>query len=209
MENNREFWSTQQVIPVVVIDDVKHAVPLAKALAEGGMNRIEITLRTAAALDSIAKIRSEVPSAFVGAGTVLNKKNLKDAIAAGSQFIVSPGSTAELRSDLAGCGVPALPGAATVSEAMELMQAGFKIAKFFPASDIGGVKMLKSISTVLQDIAFCPTGGITAETAPEFLALPNVVCVGGSWVASKSLINGENWSEITKLAREATKKAGE
>ena len=109
----------------------------------------------------------------------------------------------------ADCGVPALPGAATVSEAMELMHAGFKVAKFFPASDIGGVKMLRSVSSVLLDIAFCPTGGITAETAPEFLALPNVVCVSGSWVASKSLINDEKWSEITKLARETTKKAGE
>jgi len=207
MENNREFWSIQQVIPVVVIEDVKHAVPLAHALVDGGMSRIEITLRTAAALDSIAKIRSEVPEAFVGAGTVLNQKNLNDAIAAGSQFIVSPGSTEKLRVELANCGVPALPGAATVSEAMALMQAGFSVAKFFPASDIGGVKMLKSISTVLQDIAFCPTGGITAETAPEFLELPNVVCVGGSWVASKGLIKDENWSEITRLAKEATKKA--
>ena len=206
MENSREFWSVQPVIPVVVIDDEENAVPLARALVEGGLPRIEITLRTKAALGAINKISKEVPEALVGAGTVLNLKNLKDAIDAGAGYIVSPGTTCELRKALKESSIPSLPGAATVSEAMELMDAGFKVAKFFPAADSGGVSMLKSISTVLQDIAFCPTGGISVNTYKDYLALPNVVCVGGSWVAPKDLIAAKDWNAITKLAEAVSKK---
>ena len=205
MENSREFWSVQPVIPVVVIDDEENAVPLAKALVEGGLPRIEITLRTKAALGAINKISKEVPDALVGAGTVLNQKNLKDAIEAGAGYIVSPGTTAELRKALKESSIPSLPGAATVSEAMELMDGGFKVAKFFPAADSGGVNMLKSISTVLQDIAFCPTGGISLNTYKDYLALSNVVCVGGSWVAPKDLIAAKDWNAITKLAEAVSK----
>ncbi len=208
MNANREFWSEQQVIPVLVVDDEADALPLAKALAAGGLNRIEITLRTKAALGSISKIRSEAPEVIVGAGTVLNNANLKDALAAGAQFVVSPGSTSSLRQDLLQCQVPALPGAATVSEAMELMNSGFKVAKFFPASESGGIKLLRSIASVLQEISFCPTGGITAENFRDYLALSNVVCVGGSWVAPKNLISEKKWEEITQLANEASKKEG-
>ena len=205
MQSSREYWSEQKVIPVVVIDSVSHAVPLANALIAGGMHRIEITLRTSAALDAISKIRSEVPKAIVGAGTVLNKSNLTLALSAGASFIVSPGFTRNLSKELMDLDIPSLPGAATVSEAMELMELGFKVAKFFPASDIGGASMLKSISTVLQDLAFCPTGGINISNYQEYLALPNVVCVGGSWVAPKNLIQEENWEEITKLAAAVSK----
>ncbi|MEY4421615.1 MAG: hypothetical protein RL581_153 [Actinomycetota bacterium] len=205
MENSREFWSVQPVIPVVVIDDEENAVPLAKALVEGGLPRIEITLRTKAALGAINKISKEVPDALVGAGTVLNQKNLKDAIESGAGYIVSPGTTAELRKALKESSIPSLPGAATVSEAMELMDSGFKVAKFFPAADSGGVNMLKSISTVLQDIAFCPTGGISLNTYKDYLALSNVVCVGGSWVAPKDLIAAKDWDAITKLAEAVSK----
>ena len=208
MDNSREFWSLQPVIPVVVIDDVESAVPLANALVDGGLPRIEITLRTKAALGAIEKISKEVPKALVGAGTVLNKKNLDDAINAGAGYIVSPGTTATLRDELKKIAIPSLPGAATVSEAMELMAAGFKVAKFFPAADSGGVNMLKSISSVLQDVSFCPTGGISLSTYKDYLALPNVVCVGGSWVAPKDLIASKNWSAITKLAEEVSQKEG-
>ena len=208
MDNSREFWSLQPVIPVVVIDDVESAVPLANALVDGGLPRIEITLRTKAALGAIEKISKEVPKALVGAGTVLNKKNLDDAINAGAGYIVSPGTTATLRDELKKIAIPSLPGAATVSEAMELMAAGFKVAKFFPAADSGGVNMLKSISSVLRDVSFCPTGGISLSTYKDYLALPNVVCVGGSWVAPKDLIASKNWSAITKLAEEVSQKEG-
>ena len=205
---NGEFWAEQQVMPVLVVDDEAHALPLARALAAGGLKRIEITLRTKAALGAINKIRSEAPEVFVGAGTVLNSANLSDAISAGAQFVVSPGSTSSLRQDLRDCQVPTLPGAATVSEAMELMNMGFKVAKFFPASESGGIKMLKSIASVLQEISFCPTGGITSENFRDYLELSNVVCVGGSWVAPKNLISGEKWEEITQLANEASKREG-
>jgi len=204
MENSRQFWSVQKIIPVVVIEDEKLAVPLAQALVAGGLKRIEITLRTKASLGSIARIRSEVPEAVVGAGTILNEKNLNDALSAGSQFLVSPGSTVKLRDLLKQSGVPSLPGAGTVSEAMTLLESGFTVAKFFPATDIGGVKMLNGIASVLQEMSFCPTGGITYETCGDFLALPNVVCVGGSWVAPKKLIAEQNWEEITKFASEAS-----
>ena len=199
MEFNREFWATQPVIPVVVIDSEDLAVPLAKTLVENGMRRIEITLRTSSALNAISKIRAEVPSVLVGAGTVLNPSNFKDALSAGANFIVSPGSTEELRKLFSKSSVPVLPGCSTVSEAMELMDAGFEVAKFFPASESGGIPMLNAISTVLKKISFCPTGGINASNYLDYLALPNVACVGGSWVTPKDLINNEDWSGIAKL----------
>lgn len=199
MNANRDFWAKQSVIPVVVIESEALAVPLAKCLVEQGMPRIEITLRTKAALNAISKIRSEVDGALVGAGTVLNHSNFQDALAAGAQFIVSPGTTSQLRKTFIEAPVPVLPGCATVSEAMELMDLGFEVAKFFPASESGGIPMLKAVASVLQGIAFCPTGGVNASNYLDYLALPNVVCVGGSWIAPKNLIESQNWSEIGNL----------
>ena len=178
----RDFWSKQEIIPVVVIDSIDEAVPLAKKLIANSMARIEITLRTKAALGAIEKIRTEVPEAMVGAGTIVNAQNYQDALSAGAQFLVSPGSTPEIRQLFGDAPVPTLPGCATVSEAMELSNLGFEVAKFYPAMESGGVATLKAFASVLPNLGFCPTGGLTASNYREFLALPNVVCVGGSWV---------------------------
>ncbi len=192
------------VIPVIVIEKLEHAVPLARALYNGGLPVLEITLRTEMALPAIEKIRTELPEAIVGAGTVNSAKHLQDAVAAGSSFLVSPGSTASLLDAAEKQEVPLLPGAATPSEVMNLLERGFYYQKFFPAEAAGGVPMLKSIGGPLAQVTFCPTGGIDIEKAKNYLALKNVSCVGGSWMAAPGLVNDERWSDIEALAKAAS-----
>ncbi len=193
----------QPVVPVLVIKDLAHAVPLARALVAGGLKAIEITLRTPVALRAIRAVADEVEGAVPGAGTVLNAAQYHQAVEAGSQFIVSPGTTQELLDVARKSPVPLLPGAATASEVMALREEGYGVLKFFPAEQAGGAAYLKSLSSPLAGTMFCPTGGITLDNARDYLSLPNVVCVGGSWVAPTALIEAGDWDGITRLAREA------
>ncbi len=190
------------VIPVLVIHDIAHARPLAEALVAGGLPVLEVTLRTAVALDAIAAM-SEVAGAVVGAGTVLTAANMRDAKQAGAQFAVSPGATPALIDAARAEEVPLLPGAQTCSEVMALLEQGYNVQKFFPAEAIGGVDALKSISGPLPQVTFCPTGGITVARAPDYLHLPNVACVGGSWVAPAGAMAAGDWAAITALAKAA------
>lgn len=193
-----EIMDRGPVIPVLVIEREADAVPLARALLAGGVGVLEVTLRTPDALACIRRILDEVEGAVVGAGTVLNRRDLDAAEEAGAVFTVSPGLTEELaRADRS---VPLLPGVATPAEAMRAADAGFTRLKFFPAVPAGGVAMLKAMSGPLPHLRFCPTGGIEAATAPEFLALANVPCVGGSWLAPAGAVRGGDWSEISRLA---------
>ncbi|MEP3279977.1 MAG: bifunctional 4-hydroxy-2-oxoglutarate aldolase/2-dehydro-3-deoxy-phosphogluconate aldolase [Stappiaceae bacterium] len=191
------------VVPVLIIEDAKKAVPMAKALVAGGLPAIEITLRTDAAMEAIRAVASEVEGAMVGAGTVLNAEQYDKAAKAGSTFIVSPGATANLLHVADGHNVPLLPGATSASESMFLLEHGYVRQKFFPAEPAGGVPFVKALSSPLSAIKFCPTGGITAQNAPDYLKLPNVICVGGSWIASPDLINAEAWDQIEANARAA------
>jgi len=193
----------QPVIPVLLIEHVKHAVPLARALAKGGLPAIEITLRTAAALDAIRAVVSEVPEAIVGAGTILNAKHYEDAAKAGSRFIVSPGATKYILAAANDSDVPLLPAAITPSEMLALREEGYTHLKFFPAEQSGGASFLKAMSSPLAGTFFCPTGGVSLANAKSYLSLPNVVCVGGSWVAPKEMVEAGDWDGITKLASEA------
>jgi 2-dehydro-3-deoxyphosphogluconate aldolase / (4S)-4-hydroxy-2-oxoglutarate aldolase len=193
------------VIPVVVLEDAKQAVPLARALVAGGLRAIEITLRTQAAMEAIESIAGEVEGAIVGAGTVLSKGQLIAAARAGAQFIVSPGVNDDLLAAADDSPVPFMPGSATPSEAMELMDAGYTIQKFFPAEPSGGIAYLKALAGPLPAISFCPTGGVGAENAATYLALDNVVCVGGSWVTPKKALAENDFAAIEKLARTASK----
>ena len=192
------------VIPVLVIDDIEASVLLARALVSGGLPAIEVTLRTPLALDCIAAISAEVEGAVVGAGTVLNPAQMELAIDAGSNFLVSPGATQELIDASRRTNVPLLPGIATASEAMGLAEEGISAVKFFPASHAGGAGYLKALSSPLPHITFCPTGGINAQNAGDYLCLSNVACVGGSWVAPKDLIDKGDWAGITQLAKAAS-----
>lgn len=192
------------VVPVMVVDDLEDAVPLATALYNGGLKVLEITLRTPVALDAIRAMVAALPEdAVVGSGTVITPEDLKASVDAGAKFMVSPGTTPELVAAAKACSVPLLPGVATPSEAMNLYTQGFHYLKFFPAEAAGGVPMLKSIGGPLPQITFCPTGGIDANKALSYLALPNVKCVGGTWMAPKSLVASKNWNEIERLAKEA------
>ncbi|XVQ82376.1 bifunctional 4-hydroxy-2-oxoglutarate aldolase/2-dehydro-3-deoxy-phosphogluconate aldolase [Microbispora siamensis] len=191
------------VVPVVVLDDAESAVPLARALVAGGLPVIEVTLRTSAALDAIRRIAAEVPEAVVGAGTVRSPEDVEAAIGAGARFLVSPGTTPGLLAAMLAAGVPFLPGVATATEAMTLAERGVRELKFFPAEPAGGVAYLKSLSGPLPDVRFCPTGGITPSNAPAYLALPNVGCVGGSWLTPRSLVAAGDFARIEKLASEA------
>ncbi|GAJ94195.1 2-dehydro-3-deoxy-phosphogluconate aldolase [Agrobacterium sp. SHOUNA12C] len=193
----------QPVVPVLVVEDAKSAVPLARSLVAGGLKAIEITLRTAGALDAIRAVAEEVEGAEVGAGTILNVTQWDAAVAAGSKFIVSPGTTQELLDVARTSDVPLLPGAATASEVMALREEGYKVLKFFPAEQAGGAAYLKALSSPLAGTLFCPTGGISLKNAHDYLSLPNVICVGGSWVAPKELVAAGDWAGITKLAAEA------
>ncbi|MDR6433759.1 2-dehydro-3-deoxy-phosphogluconate aldolase [Brucella pseudogrignonensis] len=193
----------QPVIPVLLIDKAEHAVPLARALAKGGLPAIEITLRTPAALDAIRAVASEVPEAIVGAGTILNAKQYEEAAKAGSRFIVSPGATKYILAAADDSDVPLLPAAITPSEMLALREEGYTHLKFFPAEQAGGAPFLKALSSPLAGLTFCPTGGVSLANAKTYLSLPNVVCVGGSWVAPKELLEAGDWDGITKLAAEA------
>ena len=191
------------VVAVVTIEDANAAVPLARALLEGGIYAIEVTLRTPAALEAIRAIAGESPRAAVGAGTVLSVADFKAAAAAGAKFAVSPGATPALIDAAEKSPLPWLPGAATASEAMALAERGCALQKFFPAQAAGGVDHLRSLGGPLPQVRFCPTGGITAQNAPEYLRLPNVVCVGGSWLTPPALMHARDWSAIAALARAA------
>jgi 2-dehydro-3-deoxyphosphogluconate aldolase/(4S)-4-hydroxy-2-oxoglutarate aldolase len=198
-----EVMTTSPVMPVMVINNLEQAVPLAKALVAGGLKVLEITLRTPVALDAIRRIKSEVPGAIVGAGTIINIETLNKAIEAGAEFIVSPGVTDSLIDAALASGVPILPGVATSSEVMRLLEKGITAMKFFPAEAAGGIPMLKSFGGPLPQVTFCPTGGVNPKNAPEYLALSNVACVGGSWMAPADLVDAGDWAEITRRAAEA------
>ncbi|MEP3436596.1 MAG: 2-dehydro-3-deoxy-phosphogluconate aldolase [Hoeflea sp.] len=194
----------QPVVPVLVIRDLAHAVPLARALVAGGLKAIEITLRTPVALAAIRAVADEVEDAVPGAGTVLNARQYHQAVEAGSQFIVSPGTTQELLDVARKSPVPMLPGAATPSEVMALREEGYEVLKFFPAEQAGGAAYLKSLASPLAGTMFCPTGSITPDNARDYLSLSNVICVGGSWVAPTALVEAGDWDGITRLATEAS-----
>lgn len=191
------------VVPVLTIDDPRKAVPLARALVAGGLTALEVTLRTPAGLDCIRAIANEVDGADVGAGTVLNRRQLDAAVSCGARFLVSPGATPDLVAAATDCSVPYLPGVATAGEAMALAEAGFTSLKFFPAGPAGGVAYLKALASPLPDIRFCPTGGVGPDNATAYLALANVICVGGSWVAPSDALAAGDWSRVTVLAKEA------
>lgn len=191
------------VMPVVVIDEAAHAVPLARALVAGGIRAIEITLRTSAALEAVQAIAREVPEAIPGVGTALTGADVLAALDAGARFIVSPGATPALLEAAIGAGLPFLPGVATASELMAGMAAGLSAFKFFPAAQAGGVEGLKALAGPFPHARFCPTGGVNAANATSYLALPNVTCVGGSWLAPRELIAAGGFAQIEALARAA------
>ncbi|WP_405971787.1 bifunctional 4-hydroxy-2-oxoglutarate aldolase/2-dehydro-3-deoxy-phosphogluconate aldolase [Streptomyces sp. NBC_00988] len=191
------------VLPVVVIEDVADAVPLARALVAGGLPAIEVTLRTPVALESLRVIAGEVPGAVVGAGTVLTPGQAKECVGAGARFLVSPGWTELLLEAMQGSGVPFLPGVSTTSEVVALLERGVREMKFFPAQASGGTAYLKALAGPLPQARFCPTGGIGLNSAPDYLALPNVGCVGGSWMIPADAVAARDWGRIEVLAREA------
>jgi len=196
--------SKTPVIPVLTIERAAEAVPLARALVAGGLPVIEVTLRTRAALAAVRAIAAEVPDCVVGVGTVTRVSDIETAIVAGARYLVSPGTPDALAAALAEALVPALPGCATVSEAMALAGRGFKVLKFFPAEASGGTAWLKSVAAPLPDIKFCPTGGITDKNIAAYLGCPNVLAVGGSWVAPKDAVGAQDFARITTLARAAS-----
>lgn len=191
------------VVPVVVLEDAADAVPLARALVAGGLPAIEVTLRTPAALDAIRAIAAEVPDAVVGAGTVISARNVSDTVAAGARFLVSPGWTDALLDAMKASGVPFLPGVSTTSEVVALLERGVTEMKFFPAEAAGGTAYLKALSAPLPQARFCPTGGISLASAPSYLALPNVGCVGGSWMVPADAVAAGDWARVERLAAEA------
>ncbi|GGP32592.1 ketohydroxyglutarate aldolase [Streptomyces capoamus] len=191
------------VLPVAVLADAADAVPLARALAAGGLPAVEVTLRTPAALDAIRAIAERVPETVAGAGTVTTPEQARAATAAGARFLVSPGWTEALLAAMRGCGVPFLPGVSTASEVVALLERGVREMKFFPAQAAGGTAYLRSLAGPLPQARFCPTGGIGPQTAPEYLALPNVGCVGGSWMIPAEAVAAGDWGRIERLARTA------
>ena len=199
-----ELMRSGPVIPVIVIDNADDAVPLAKALVAGGVRVLEVTLRTAPALPAIRAIAREVEGAIVGVGTITSAEDFTRAIAAGARFGVSPGLTPALMTAARDSGLPLLPGVMTPSDVIAARAAGFTALKLFPAQQAGGIGMLKAMGGPFPDVTFCPTGGITAVTEPEYLALPNVACVGGSWLTPRDRVAAGDWTAITALAREAS-----
>ncbi|MFN4201426.1 MAG: bifunctional 4-hydroxy-2-oxoglutarate aldolase/2-dehydro-3-deoxy-phosphogluconate aldolase [Tabrizicola sp.] len=197
-----EICRLAPVVPVLVIEDPAHARPLAEALVAGGLPALEVTLRTPCALDAI-RAMSEVAGGVVGAGTLLTPADVKAAKAAGATFGVSPGATDRIIAACEDEGLPLLPGAATASEIMALLEKGYTVQKFFPAEQAGGAAYLKSIGSPIPQVKFCPTGGISLKIAPDYLSLKNILCVGGSWVAPKEAMARGDWAAITTLAREA------
>ncbi|MDA5557036.1 bifunctional 4-hydroxy-2-oxoglutarate aldolase/2-dehydro-3-deoxy-phosphogluconate aldolase [Shimia sp. MMG029] len=199
----RDICNAAPIVPVLVVEDAVSAKPLAEALVAGGLPALEVTLRTPAALEVI-RAMAEVPGGMVGAGTLLTPADVKAAKAAGATFGVSPGATEALLAACEAEGLPLLPGAATASEAMALLERGYDMLKFFPAEAAGGAKFLGSLASPLPRISFCPTGGVNPKNAPDYLSLPNVVCAGGSWVAPSKLVKAGAWDEIEALAKEAS-----
>ncbi|GGO44770.1 bifunctional 4-hydroxy-2-oxoglutarate aldolase/2-dehydro-3-deoxy-phosphogluconate aldolase [Streptomyces lasiicapitis] len=191
------------VVPVVVVEDIDHAIPLARALVAGGLPAIEVTLRTPVALDAIRAIADGVPDAVVGAGTVISARNVADSVDAGARFLVSPGWTPTLLDAMKASGVPFLPGVSTTSEVVALLEEGVEEMKFFPAEAAGGTAYLKSLAGPLPQARFCPTGGISAASAPAYLGLTNVGCVGGSWMLPADAVAAKDWARVESLAREA------
>lgn len=191
------------VLPVVVLEDATRAVPLARTLVSCGLKAIEVTLRTRAAEEAIRAIAAEVPDAVVGAGTVLTPQQAGAAVAAGARFLVSPGATVGLVKAMRDTGVPFLPGVATASEMVALLEQGVTDMKFFPAEAAGGAAYLKALASPLPQVRFCPTGGITASNAPSYLSLPNVACVGGSWMLPTAAVRSGDWATVATLARAA------
>lgn len=198
-----ELTARISVIPVLTIERVTDAVPIVAALVSGGLNVIEITMRTDCALEAVAKVTSEVPAAIVGVGSVIDIAQFAAARMAGARFSVSPGATPELEAGARAAKIPWLPGAQSVSEVLALRARGCRFVKFFPAQPSGGIGFLRSIVGPVPDMLFCPTGGITEETAIDYLALPNVGCIGGSWLTPPSLVGCQNWNEIRVLAQRA------
>jgi 2-dehydro-3-deoxyphosphogluconate aldolase/(4S)-4-hydroxy-2-oxoglutarate aldolase len=197
-----EICRLAPIIPVLVVDDVAHAAALARALVAGGLPALEVTLRTKAALDVIAAM-AEVAGGVVGAGTLLTPADVKAAKAAGARFGVSPGATDTLLDACEDEGLPLLPGAATATEAMRLLERGYRVQKFFPAEAAGGAPFLKSLASPLPQIRFCPTGGVSPDNAESYLSLPHVICARGSWVAPKDMVANGDWAGIEALARTA------
>ena len=191
------------VIPVIVLNDIAHAVPMARALVAGGIRMLEVTLRTPQALACMEAIAREVPEAVVGAGTVRSQADAQAAVNAGARFAVSPGYTSALGQACRALGLPLLPGVATGGEIMQAQADGYQQLKFFPAVQAGGLAMLKAWSGPFFDVDFCPTGGLTPDNAPQFLALPNVRCVGGSWLVPTDALAAGDWARITALAAQA------
>lgn len=191
------------VVPVVVLHDAADAVPLARALVAGGLPAIEVTLRTPAALESIRAMAAEVPGAVVGAGTVISPEHVRGTVDAGARFLVSPGWTDALLEAMKASGVPFLPGVSTTSEVVALLERGVREMKFFPAEAAGGTAYLKALSAPLPQARFCPTGGISLASAPSYLALPNVGCVGGSWMVPGDAVAAKDWDRVARLAAEA------
>ncbi len=204
----RELCKMAPVIPVLVLDGAQKAEALASALITGGLPVLEVTLRTPAALEAIHAMAT-VPGGVVGAGTVLSGEDARAAKAAGAAFAVSPGATDALLTACESIGLPLLPGAATATEAMVLLERGYSTQKFFPAEASGGAQALKALGAPLPQIGFCPTGGITAKNAAAYLRLPNCLCVGGSWVAPQEALHAEDWPQVIRLAKAAASLAGE
>ena len=198
-----ELLGATRVVPVITIADAETAVPLARALVSGGLNVLEITLRTDAGLESIRRIAAEVPAAVVGAGTVTTAQQLHAARGAGARFVVSPGCTDALASAAAQAGGAFLPGAVTASEVLRLLELGITLMKFFPAETSGGVAALRALAAPFPQVRFCPTGGIDLRRARSYLALPNVACIGGSWMVPGDLVGGGDWDAISALAAQA------
>lgn len=198
-----EIMAASPVMPVIVLDRVDDAVPLAEALTSGGIRVLEVTMRTPAALDSVRAIRAAFPEALVGVGTITSVGDLEAARAAGARFGVSPGTTPDLLAHARGWNFPFLPGVMTPSDVMRALEAGFAAMKLFPAREAGGVEMLKALRGPFPQVTFCPTGGIDAESAARYLALANVACVGGSWLSPPAVVASKDWGEVRRRARAA------
>ncbi|MBU2877181.1 MULTISPECIES: bifunctional 4-hydroxy-2-oxoglutarate aldolase/2-dehydro-3-deoxy-phosphogluconate aldolase [Aliiglaciecola] len=205
--SSQEIFSQGPVVPVLVIKNIEHAVPVAKALIKGGIKVLEVTLRTEIALDVIKKIATEVPEAIIGAGTVTNEAQLKQVEEAGAIFAISPGMTTSLLEAGKRCSISLIPGIASISELMTGLDIGYTHFKFFPAEASGGIKALKSIGGPFPDITFCPTGGIGPNNYLDYLALPNVQCAGGSWLVPDDAVEAGDWDRITELAKAAVEGA--
>ncbi len=202
--NLRDLMRLSPVIPVLTVTRLEHAAPLAQALVRGGIRVLEVTLRTACALDAITEMREMAPSAVVGAGTLTRAEDFAAVQRAGAQFAVTPGLTPDLMFGAGQTRLPLLPGVMTPTELIAARAAGFRACKLFPAQQAGGVGMLKALAGPFPDVVFCPTGGITRANAAEFLAQPNVLCVGGSWLAPRELVDAGNWGAIEELALDAS-----